>query len=111
MKPVDFTPPFGYVFRIEYAAVRSKVRNNRIYISCFRKFPLTELYVGRLELNPTTKDWQLGISLGCEFHPSKQAIINLVKWANQHISRKRSVLLAKLIEENKNDNQTTVAQD
>lgn len=101
----DFDTKFSYIFRIDYEALRSKVRHGRLYVYCYKKLLDTELYVGRLELNPTTKEWQLGISLGSQFHPSKQTVTNLVKWANQHISRKRNVLLRKVI----NDNNSTVA--
>lgn len=109
MKPVNFDTKFGYIFQLVAVISRGKMHHDRIYLQCFKLAPRggNKLYVGRLELNPDTKDWVLGISLGCEFHPSQQTITNLVKWANQHISRKSDILLRKLID----DNDSTMAQD
>ena len=90
---------FGYVFLIP-----TNLGKRRIFLQvCKRDSAYTNI-VGRIELNPHTKQWVFGVSIDASFIPSPKQQEILTNWANQHIPRKRKKLLEKL-----NDNQSTMA--
>ena len=94
-----FDTNFGYVF-----IAPPTIGKRRIFLLVGKRDSEYTNIVGRIELNPHTKQWVFGVSILSSFTPSTTQIKNLTEWANQHIPRKRKKLLEKL-----NDNKSTMA--
>ena len=86
-----FDTKFGYVF-----IVPANLGNRRIFLQVGKRDSEYTNIVGRIELNPHTKQWVFGTSIFSSFIPSTEQIENLTNWANQHIPRTRKKLLEKL---------------
>ena len=93
-----YKPPFNYVF-----VVPDTMPKYRTYLHVYRTVKDEACHIGRIELNPHTKQWKLGISITAR-PPSPEQVANLEAWAKQHIPRKQKKLLEK-----EDDNQSTVA--
>ena len=90
-----YKPPFDYLYEVpEY------LPKYRTYLNVYRIVMEEPNYIGRLELNPHTKQWKFGISIAATQSITIEQTQNLEAWANQHIPRKRKKLLEKVNENN-----------
>ena len=94
-----FDTKFGYVFLIP-----PNLGKRRIFLQVGKRDSEYTNIVGRIELNPHTKQWVFGVSIAASFIPSPKQIENLTNWANQHIPRSRKKLVKKLLEKENEDN-------
>ena len=94
-----YKPPFNYLYEVPECLPK-----HRTYLNVYRNVGEEAFYIGRIELNHHTNQWELGISIAAPHIPNALQVSNIEKWANRHIPRKRKKLLEK-----ENDNQSSVA--